>query len=281
VVCAGGIIYLLVAKSGTEVAANGTDDPDSPIVTGGDDPDPPGNGKGTDVPGGTNQSSTPKPIDNPTNGSGSDDPGNPTPTPANLSDTAKVEINGAGFLRKIAQNDPKAFLTTEQAQKVGAKVKQFGSSSAVADNINSARKNAGQIKAIAVTKNMKPQFLAVAAIAKLGSSRGDVVQTAQSMSEVLDKLSIQLGNEFYDDCLLTIAAFDQGTAGDTMKMRNMLQELANKSADSSRAIRTIWFLQKQSKITPAEFDRALTFLAIGTITQNPKDFGVNAEALNL
>ncbi len=31
----------------------------------------------------------------------------------------------------------------------------------------------------------------------------------------------------------------------------------------------------------AEFDRALSFLAIGTIAQNPKDFGVNAEALKL
>jgi hypothetical protein len=64
-------------------------------------------------------------------------------------------------------------------------------------------------------------------------------------------------------------------------MRNMLQDLATKSPESSRAIRTIWFLEKQGKITPAEFEFALRFLAIGTITQNPKDFGVNAEALAL
>jgi hypothetical protein len=133
----------------------------------------------------------------------------------------------------------------------------------------------------AAAKNLKPQMLAVAAIAKLGGTRGDVLATATSMAEVLDKLTIQLGNELADDCLLTIAVYDQGAAGDTMKMRNMLQELANKSSESSRTIRTIWFLQKEGKISPSQFDMALTFLAAGTIAQNPKEFGVNAEALDL
>jgi hypothetical protein len=38
-------------------------------------------------------------------------------------------------------------------------------------------------------------------------------------------------------------------------------------------------LQQNGKITQAEFDNAVTFLAIGTIVQNPKAFGVNAEAI--
>jgi hypothetical protein len=123
--------------------------------------------------------------------------------------------------------------------------------------------------------------LAVAAIAKLGTSRGDVLQAAVSMADVLDKLNTQIGSELADDSLLMIAAFDQGVAGDFLRMRNMLQDLATKFPESSRAIRSIWFLEKNGKLSSGEFDRALTFLAIGTITQNPKDFGVNAEALTL
>jgi len=184
-------------------------------------------------------------------------------------------------LRRIAQNDPHAFLTGEQAQRITPKVKQLSGSSALADNLNSARKNASQIKSLAQSKNIKPQFLAIAAVAKLGSSRGDVLQTAQGMADVLDKLSVQLGNEFGEDALLIIAAYGQGSSGDFMRMRNMLQDLANKFPESSRAIRTIWFLQKNGKITQAEFENALNFLAIGAISQNPKDFGVNAEALAL
>ncbi len=264
----GGLFYLLSSGNTTETANIEEIDP----IIGTDKPN-----NDRNLSNSTDKPSTPRPIEIPSNLV------TPLPqaSPTNLSDTARVEFNGAAFLRKIAQNDPRAFLTGEQSQRVNAKVKQLSSSSAIADNINSARKNANQIRSIANAKNLKPQFLAVAAITKLGTSRGDVVQTAQSMADILDKLGTQIGNELAEDSLLMIAAYDQGAAGDTMKMRNMLQDLSNKFPESSRAIRTIWFLQKQGKITQSEFDRALSFLAIGTITQNPKDFGVNAEALSL
>ena len=265
VVVVGAAVFV-VMRGSTDVSANEIE-PDPPIVE--DDPKP---RKDKDVPVGNT-----KPANDPP----SNTPSGPTPTPANLSETAKVEINAASFLKKIAQNGDKAFLTGEQAKRVSTKVKQISSSSALAENINSAKKNGAQIKTLAESKNLKPQMLAVAAITKLGGTRGDVVAAATSMADVLDKLTIQLGNEFPDDCVLTMAAYDQGVAGDTMKLRNMLQDLANKSNETARTIRTIWFLQKEGKITQAQYDFALHFLAAGTIAQNPKEFGVNAEALDL
>ncbi|MEP6946620.1 MAG: hypothetical protein ABJA02_11945, partial [Acidobacteriota bacterium] len=153
------------------------------------------------------------------------------------------------------------------------------SSAALASNIASARKNSAALKSLAVSKNLKPDLLAIAAITKLGNSSGDVLQTAQSMAATLDRLGTQLSNELGEECLVIIAAYDQGAAGDFMKMRNMLQDLATKMPDLARDIRTIWFLKKQGKITDAEYDFAVKFLAIGTIAQNPKDFGVSTEAL--
>jgi hypothetical protein len=44
-------------------------------------------------------------------------------------------------------------------------------------------------------------------------------------------------------------------------------------------MRTIWFLKKQGKISDSEYQFALRFLAIGTIMQNPKDFGVESPAV--
>jgi len=267
VAAAGGAVYLLAVKNSGQVAI-GNDEVDDPPDVKEKDPE---------------ETDDPKPTPRPTAGGNGTNPelDIPTPTPANLSENAKVEMNGTGFLRKIGANDSKVFMTGEQAKRLAAKVKQFAGSAALADNLNAAQKNADQIKALAAAKNLKPQFLAAAAVARLGNSKGDVVQTAQSMSEILDKLSVHLGTELADDCLLLIAAYDQGVAGETMKMRNMLQDLANKTNESSRTIRTIWFLQKQNKITQAEFDRALTFLAVGTIAQNPKEFNVNAAALNI
>lgn len=272
-----GMIFLFgsnkttdIADSGDDVNYSATDDDDTPVK---DDDETPTK---------TTKSPTPSLGGTPSNG-GSTPTSSPStePPPPNLTETAKVEQNGALFLRRVAQNDTKAFLTSDQAQKVNAKVKQIGRSAALAENINAARKNAAQIKSLAVSKNLKPQFLAVAAITKLGNSRGDIVRTAESIADVYDKLAVQIGNEFGEDTLLMVAAFDQGSAGDTMKMRNMLQDLATKSSEGARTIRSIWFLEKNGKISQGEFDRAINFLAIGTITQNPKDFGVNAEALIL
>ena len=276
IVFAAGIVYLIVSQPTAAVAKKqNTDFPEDEFDPDNDNKKPANKSESGNS--GSGNSSGPS-GSNTSTGGGNSSGSNTAPT-ANLSATAKIEQNGGTFLRRIAQNDPRAFLTTEQAGKLSSKVKQFSSSSAVADNLNSARKSSSQIKALAESRNLKPEFLAIAAIAKLGSSRGDVLQTAQGMTDTLDKLTTQLGNELADDSLLVIAAYSQGAAGDTMKMRNMLQDLANKSPDSSRAIRTIWFLQKNGKITQAEYENALNFLAIGTISQNPKDFGVSAEAL--
>lgn len=281
-VLAIGVFYLFSGSSETDVADSG-DDINYPTSDRNDDDKPIKNSDNTPKP--LAKSPSPSAVDTPANGG---TPTTPTPgtvgtevPPVNLTETAKVEQNGAAFMRLIAKNDKTAFLTGDQAQKVNAKVKQIGKSGALAENINAARKNASQIKSLAASKNLKPQFLAVAAITKLGGSRGDIMQAAQSVADVYDKLATQIGNERGDDSLLMVAAFDQGVAGETMKMRNMLQDLATKSSESVRTIRSIWFLEKNGKISQGEFDRALNFLAIGTITQNPKEFGVNVEVLAL
>lgn len=283
-------VFVLAIVIGAVVLLGGGDN----TVTTGDDIGQTSdvNDEDPDKPIGDDDDSTPKPIKTSTplpsnlpNGvpPSSPEPNGPDQPPpgTNSGDTAKIEQNSAVFLRQIAQNDPRAFLTGEQAARVNVKVKQVGRSSALADNINSARKNAAAIKTLAASKNLKPQFLAVAAITKLGGGRGDVLQAAQGIATVYDQLGIQIGNENFDDALLMVAAYDQGAAGESMKMRNMLQDLATKSSEGARTIRSIWFLEKAGKITSVEYDRALTFLAIGTIAQNPKDFGVNAEALKL
>ena len=99
------------------------------------------------------------------------------------------------------------------------------------------------------------------------------------MANVLDELARNVGDEFSDDSLLAIAAYEQGAAGKTLEMRNMLQGLTDQFPESSRRIRTIWFLKDNNKISDSQFEFALRFLAVGTISQNPKDFGVNAEAV--
>lgn len=276
-VVVGGIA--LFGGGGKTVATNdggvydSKDDDDYPVVNDRDDDSTPAPVKSATPIGGStpfNSGTVPTP------------PGGTDQPPGDPGEKAKVERNGTAFVRQIAIKDPRAFLTGEQALKVGVKVKEIGRSAALADNINSARKNAAAIKSLAVSKGLKPQFLAVAGIVKLGGGRGDVLQAVQSVVEVYDKLRGPIGAEFFDDALLLIAAYDQGVAGETMKLRNAIEKIADdKKTTGNREIRTIWYLEKAGVITKAEYDRALTFLAVGTIAQNPREFGVNAEALGL
>lgn len=239
---------------------------------------------------------SPGPINDSTSGTDTTDTvptGSPIPAPTtsgtnggtlptgDLGETARIEQYTALFLRRIALNDPRAFITSDQAKLLAPKIRQLSSNPALAVNLNSAKKNSTQITALAQSRNLKPQFLAVAAVTRLGNGRGDVLQTSQSMIEVLEKLTVQLNNEFADDSLLVISALEQGNAGEYRKMRDLLQKLSNKFPDSTRTIRSIWFLRQNNQISDTDFDRALTFVAIGTISQNPKEFGVNAEALTL
>lgn len=279
----GVSIYLFSGKKEPEVASNGGDfiytnndnENDEPENTSEE------NTKVEKTPSGSSTPVNSEPENNSTNETNSsENPSVPTPTPANLNETAKIETNSASFLRKIAQNDPKAFLSSDQSKIVGGKIKQVGNS-ALADNIKSAKANASQIQSLANSKNLKPQFLACLAIARLGNNRGNVLQTAQGLVENLDKLSIHVGGERADDALLMVAAYDQSASGNVLQFRNMLQQLSNQFPESSRTIRTIWFLRQKGKISEGEYELALRFLAIGTITQNPKEFAVNAEELKL
>ena len=202
----------------------------------------------------------------------------PSPPPEGL---GAIEENAASFLRRLAHNDPRAFITSAHAKRLESKIKQVAAAPSLAANINAAASGSSRITALARENSLKPQFVAVAGIWHLAGRSGDPAKSAEAMMPVLGKLSTHLGTEFGEDALLVIAAYRQGEAGEFLRMRNMLQSLSNQFPDSSRAIRTIWFLEENKKITAAEFDAALTFLAIGAITQNPQAFGVNAKALAL
>jgi pSer/pThr/pTyr-binding forkhead associated (FHA) protein len=202
------------------------------------------------------------------------------PTPEISDEKKKIEINSAAFLQRVALNDPTAFLKSTEIEIISPKITQIKNSSALAENFKAVKTNASQIQSLAKSKGLTPLFLAVAALTELGGNRGNPLEVAQKILPIYSDLKISLANNLADDNLLMVAAFDQGKAGKFNDLRNVLEALAKKNQNvGPREIRTIWFLKKQGKITDAEYEYALRFLAIGTIMQNPKDFGVNAEAV--
>ncbi len=203
-----------------------------------------------------------------------------SPAPKASGDVEKVEQNGTAFLRHIAQNDASAFLTGKQAEIINSKIAAFKGSSQLAENLKAVKKNQAQFESLANSKNLKAQFLATAALTKIGNNRGDPLAVAQTMLPILNELKITLDNKLANDSLLIIAAYERGAAGKPRSLQSVLEALSKNTQNvSPREIRSIWFLRARDKITEAEYNFALQFLAIGAITQNPKDFGVNAEAV--
>ncbi len=214
------------------------------------------------------------------------DPGAQTPvdipvTPAgDLDEEEQFRRLVTNFMRSIALHDPNPVITSEPLGLIKNKISQFRGSTSLGANIEDAARSASQIEALAKTKNLRPQFVAAAALAKLGGNRGSVLAAANEMIGPLSELRIQIGDAFANECVVIIAAYDQGAAGRTMAMRDTMRDVATDNPEtSSRKVRTIWFLKEKGKLTDAQFEFALRFLACGTIAQDPKSFGINARPL--
>ena len=279
-IIAGGAFFILRGTGDRQVAVENNRDDFDPPVNDEDYEDP-------DVSPEPNQTPSGQPTAEPENSvvpieTSSPADSDSTPSPKIDDATVQLERAAVGFMRRIARNDPNPVITSRQLDVVKIKVNQLKGSSALSGNLSDARANAQAIRSLAQSKNLKPQFLATAALTKLGNNRGSVLGTAQGMVEVLDSLNIQIGDEVGDELLVTMAAYQQGVAGQFLQMRNTMEKLATQNPGvSSRQVRTIWFLRDKGKISNTEFEFALRFLAIGVITQNPKAFGVNQEALTL
>ncbi|MCO6510930.1 MAG: FHA domain-containing protein [Aridibacter famidurans] len=269
----GLLIYTLVGggKSETADSGDGYPTPEDDVYLSGPDSTP-----GSD-PTDAGTDSLPTPSTGPTT------TGSEIPTPEDIpAGDEKVRSLVTSFMRNIAQRDPAPVVTSEPLSKISSKIDQFRGSAAVGANIESALRSRTQIESIARSKNLKPEFVAAAALAKLGNSRGDVVATAGGMIDALSGLKIQIGDAFANECVIIIAAYDQGERGEFLQMRDTMTKLATDNPNtSSRKVRTIWFLKEQGKLSDSQFDFALRFLAIGTIAKDPKAFGINAGPLNL
>lgn len=232
---------------------------------------------------GTDEEETPTPSVKPS-ADASETPANSitnsSPTPAqNSNELDKIERSALAFTRRIAVNDNNYVLARGQLNEINNRLKNFKGSDALRENLKAVKQNASQFQELAKSKGLKPQFLAAAALARIGNQRGNPVQTAQSMLGVLSELKNVLGNELADENLLIVAAFEQGERGEFRAMRNTVEVLSKQPGVDSDRARTIWYLREKGKLSDAQYELALRFLAIGTISQNPKDFNVETDAV--
>jgi hypothetical protein len=211
---------------------------------------------------------------------------NPSPANQITDETKKIEKYSAMFLQRIALNHPNAFLAPAGIEIVKSRISGWKGSGALAENIKAVRKDFSQIESLAQSQGLKGQFLAAAALTKIGNKQGNPLEIAKRMLPILGELRIALGNNLADDNLLIIADYLRRERNEKPSLQTKLEAIANpknreklEAADAA-TIRTIWYLYRNKKITDEQYEFALRFLAIGTIMQAPKDFNVNAEPIS-
>ena len=202
-----------------------------------------------------------------------------SPTPQNSGELDKIERSALLFAQRIAVNDKNYVFARAQLSEINNRLRNFKGSDALRENLKAVKQNSSQFEQMAKSKGLKPQFLASAALARIGNQRGNPLQTAQSMLNVLGELKNVLGNELADENLLIIAAYEQGERGEFRAMRNTVEVLSKQPGVDADRARTIWFLREKGKLSDAQYEFALRFLAIGTISQNPADFNVETDAV--
>lgn len=270
-----GLILWLAGGSKNDISTN--PGKSTPIYLDDDEDNKPNKNKKDDN---SDKSPTPSPTgnsnDQPVNSSSTPNANNTqtgsSPVP-NSSENDTIEKDALAFLRLIPNGNANPVLTAKQIGEISRTIKSVKGAAGFKDNLQSLKKNAAQIESLAKTKNLRPQFLAAAAIAK----GGDPLAAAQAMAGDLNSLANQIANESSDESLMVIAAYSDG--GGQSRMPSMLANLTKSSPADARRIRTIWFLHDNGKISEAQYQFALKFLAVGTIMQNPKDFNVQSEAV--
>ncbi|MFN7929369.1 MAG: hypothetical protein U0Y68_15775 [Blastocatellia bacterium] len=127
-------------------------------------------------------------------------------------------------------------------------------------------------------QGLKPALLLYLALADTnGGQTGDPLAVARQAVPDVQFLRATFGSDFADPTLLVVAAYK--IPGGSKKSHPLLPVL-NRLARDPQKDRNVWFLREKSALSDAAYDFVLRFLTYAAIAQNPRQFSLDASALN-
>ena len=181
--------------------------------------------------------------------------------------------------------DNTPYLPASGARDVAAKVRAYSAASAqTAARLNAARRSCSDVSAQALRHNLKPSLVMYAALAA-SEGGADPAAAARQMLPKLLTLRAIFGTDTANSALLMVAAypypFDPPIGSQTRVPHPLYVQLIASGGRRSKVdpavARSVWFLREQNAIRPDAYDLAVSTLALGVISQNPRRYGVNAE----
>jgi hypothetical protein len=177
------------------------------------------------------------------------------------------------FMLLISTDRTPYFLHGEPFGDVKNRVSQFRSSPNLSRALRSIKAHSQEgaaRKQSGTTEAAKHNLAIFTALAKTdGGQSGDCLSIARQMQPEIESLFICYGIDKADSSLYLVAGYQSGAGCRTL------------FANARRSNRNVWDMHKRGVIDQKTYDFIVKFLALGVISQNPNQFGVDAEPLAL
>lgn len=192
--------------------------------------------------------------------------------------TDMVEKAATQVMHRVSSDD-KAYSFSEKALgDIRRKVGEYRGNSSLVASLGTLQRTSPALAALARQQGLEPGLLIYAALAETDGGRtGDPSAAARTILPNLLGLRATFGTNDADSSLILIAAFRMG-GGE--KRSHPLLPMIRRVVKKPLTQRNIWFLHDSGGIGPETYDFVVKFLALGVISQAPRQFGIAADPLS-
>ncbi|HEV2864866.1 MAG TPA: FHA domain-containing protein [Pyrinomonadaceae bacterium] len=173
------------------------------------------------------------------------------------------------------QNRPYAF-PPDALRDIARHIEQYRQSSRLRDAFVSMQRDARSVATAARDAGVEPDLVMYAALAQSDGGR-DPSATARAMIPQLAQLRETFGGGDPDGCLIILAAYTDGVG--SRRSHPLLATIRRLVRRSPFAERNVWFLRERGGLSDAAYDLVIRTVAVGTIAQDPRRYGVQADPL--
>ncbi len=202
---------------------------------------------------------------------GGDESGLPS---ADLIEKAAVQV-----MHRISSDDKSYSFSEAAIHDIRQKVREYKTSSSLLPALASLQRNSSVLAAQARREGIEPGLLIYAAFAQTDGGRTgmDPLATARAIMPDLIALKATFGVNDGDSSLILIAAYKMGRGE---KRSHPLLATMRHLVKNPLTQRNVWYLNDKGGLDRRSYDFVVSFLALGVISQNPRQFGIPGDPLS-
>ncbi len=186
----------------------------------------------------------------------------------------QIERLAGQVIRRISSDDKPYLFPPQVVGEIEQKVKHYSASPNLAEALRALALAEAEIARLARHEGLEPDLVSYLALAETwsGATGRDLTHVARRMLPDLLSLRATFESTSADGSLLIVAAYKMGPG---TKRSHPLLTTMRRVVENPLTQRNVWYLHERRAIETAVYDFVISFLALGVIAQNPRQFGVS------